>query len=174
MRIGATLLLRNGYCFQSVRWQYLRPLGSLKNAIKFLEKRNVDEIAIVRYTRKNDIRSDLIADIKLISKVDCITPLSFGGGIRNNETLCMLHDLPIERILLSSSYLNQDIDFIQNAIQLFGKQALISVLPYRHKNNNFEYYNCTREKFQAIDPDFIQKYSNEVLLYNTKEKALTS
>jgi imidazole glycerol phosphate synthase subunit HisF len=167
MRISASLLLKNGYCYQSYRWQFLRPLGSLHNAIKILEERKVDEISIIRYCRGEDDVNSLDYDLDLISNIDCTTPLSFGGGIRDVSILQKIHQLPVERILLSSAYLDKDQMIIEKAIELFGKQALIAVLPYRYSKNNFEYFHCRLNAFCDCDMSFIDKYSNEVMFYNT-------
>ena len=167
MRIGACLLLKDGYCYQSYRWQYLRPLGSLQNAINILEERQVDEIAIIRYCRHQDDQNSFVKDLDLVSQLDCITPLAFGGGIRDSKALNSLHQLPIERLLLSSAYIEKNTDLIEEGIKLFGKQAMIAVLPYRVVNTNIEYYHCRNQKFGGCDLSYINSHSNEVMLYDT-------
>lgn len=172
MRVGACLLLKNGFCYQSYRWQYLRPLGSLQNAVRMLEERQVDDISIIRYCRDEQNQADFESDLELISNLDCTTPLAFGGGIRDRESLRLLHQLPIERILLSSAYFEKNILLIEEAISIFGKQALIAVLPYRVRCNTIEYYHCREQKFDGCDLDFINLYANEVMLYNTTQEGL--
>ena len=167
MRIGASLLLKNGYCYQSYRWKYLRPLGSLVTAIKYLERRNVDEISIIRYCRRDDNLQSLEKDLELISNIDCMTPLSFGGGIRDSSILHKLHVLPIERILINSSFIERDEALLSTAIRLFGKQALVAVLPYRVVDGRLEYFHSRLNNFSDCDLDFVQQYSNEVMFYNT-------
>ena len=135
MRISASLLLKNGFCYQSYRWQYLRPLGSLQHAVSILEERQVDDISIIRYCRKDQSSDDFLSDLELISNLDCTTPLSFGGGIRDRQSLKMLHQLPVERLLLSSAYIEKNIILIKEALSIFGKQSLIAVFPYRICNN---------------------------------------
>lgn len=172
MRIGACLLLKNGYCYQSYRWKYLRPLGSLQNAVRILEERQVDEISIIRYCRDDHNEEEFASDLELISNLDCTTPLAFGGGIRDNKVLKKLHQLPIERILLSSAYIEKNNSLLDNAIALFGRQALIAVLPYRVCNNKIEYYHCRRKKFGNCNIDFVDAHANEVMLYNTEHEGL--
>ena len=172
MRIGASLLLKDGSCHQSYRWQFLRPLGSLKNAVKILEERQVDEISIIRYCRDIDSDDDFKRDIDLVASLDCMTPLAFGGGIRTSKHLHCLHQLPIERILLSSAYLDRNKSLIQEAICTFGKQALIAVLPYRATSSKIEYYHCRLNSYCSCDSVFINQFSNEILLYNTSNEGL--
>lgn len=172
MRVGASLLLRDGYCYQSYRWMYLRPLGSLQNAVSILEERQVDEISIIRYCRDDQDNDNFQSDLELISNLDCVTPLSFGGGIRTTEALKALHQLPIERILLSSAYIEKNDSLIEEAISIFGKQALIAVLPYRVLSNKIQYYHSRIQKFVSCDLNFIDSQSNEVMLYNTDHEGL--
>ena len=155
MRIGASLLLKDGFCYQSYRWQFLRPLGTLQNAVRILEERQVDEISIVRYCRDVDNLDLFKQDVEVISKIDCITPLAFGGGIRDTSHIEFLHQLPIERILLSSAYIEQNKDLIFELISLFGKQAMIAVLPYKISDNKLKYYHCRTQCFVDCDYDFI-------------------
>ena len=55
---------------------------------------------------------------------------------------------------------------------MFGKQALIAVLPYRLQNDTIEYYHCRSQKFGNCDLDFIHSFSNEVMFYNTDQEGL--
>ena len=166
------MLLKNGFCYQSYRWKYLRPLGSLQNAVRMLEERQVDDISIIRYCRADQDQEEFQSDLELIANLDCTTPLAFGGGIRDKEALKMVHQLPIERILLSSAYIDKNAFLIEEAMNIFGKQALIAVLPYRVCNDKMEYYHCRKQKFGDCDLDFIDLYSNEVMLYNTDQEGL--
>ena len=172
MRIGASLLLKNGFCYQSYRWQFLRPLGTLQNAVRILEERQVDEISIIRYCRDVDDMDLFKQDVDLVSNIDCITPLSFGGGIRDMRHIQFLHQLPIERILLSSGYIEKNKDLIMELINLFGKQAMIAVLPYKILDNKLKYYHCRTQRFVDCDYDFINSWSNEVMLYNTQNEGM--
>ena len=172
MRVGASLLLKDGYCYQSYRWKYLRPLGSLENAVRMLEERQVDAISIIRYCREDQNQGELEYDLEIIANLDCTTPLAFGGGIRDSSSLKMLHRLPIERILLSSAYFEKNHLLIEEAINIFGKQALIAVLPYRVRSEKIEFYHCRKQQFGDCDLDFVDAYCNEVLLYDTENEGM--
>ncbi|MDA7490984.1 HisA/HisF-related TIM barrel protein [Synechococcus sp. AH-707-M23] len=140
----------------------------MQNAVKILEQRKVDEISIIRYCRENDDVNDFNRDLDLIANIDCITPLSFGGGIRDSHILQKLHQLPIERLLLNSAYMQKNQDLIEQAIQIFGKQALIAVLPYRVSAGKLQYFHSSANSFHSCDLDFVNKFSNEVMFYNTE------
>ena len=96
-----------------------------------------------------------------------MTPLSFGGGIRDTQVLTKIHKLPIERILLNSAYIEKNKNLMDEAINLLGKQALVAVLPFRFQSDKFEYFNSSLNEFQDCDINFVDKYSNEVMFINT-------
>ena len=54
MRIGTSIILIDGYCYQSYNWKIMRPLGQLQNAIDSLEEYQCDEISIIRPIRDMD------------------------------------------------------------------------------------------------------------------------
>lgn len=172
MRIGACLLFKNGLCYQSYRWEYFRPLGSLQNAVEILEERQVDEISIIRPCRKEVTPYSFETDLEIISNLNCTTPLSFGGGLRDRASLEKLHELPIERILLSSAYLDKNERLIKDAISIFGRQALIAVFPYRVSHGKIEYFHCRTNSFVDSSLNFADKYSNEVMFYDTQHDGL--
>jgi phosphoribosylformimino-5-aminoimidazole carboxamide ribonucleotide (ProFAR) isomerase len=132
MRKGAVLLFRDGLCYQSYGWNLLRPLGDIQNAVNHLDSYNVDEIAIIRPVRKDDTKSSFLADIEELKRLKSSSPLSFGGGIRDFQSLSYLQGLPFERYLFSSALYYEDSSIIQQAIQLFGQQAVVGFLPFRY------------------------------------------
>ena len=177
MRIGASIILLDGYCYQSYGWKLMRPLGKLQNIIDFLEAYQCDEIAIIRPIRETDTRESFQKDIDELIKVSCMTPLSFGGGLRGIEHLELLHNLPIERLIFSSSFIHKDIDLIKHATSLYGHQAIQCVLPFNCENGEIQIFSSELNKFipfDTIDLDFIEKYANEIILLDTKNEGLSN
>ena len=136
MRIGASIILLDGYCFQSYQWKFFRPLGSLQNILKFLDLYDVDEICITRPIKRNDSESSLCNDLQLIRSLLSNSPISFGGGLRNSTALKLLHNLPVERLHFSSAFINHDVNIIKQAANLFGKQAIVATLPIKIIDDN--------------------------------------
>ncbi len=83
MRIGASFILIEGYCYQSYQWKYMRPLGKLSHVLNFLDKYEVDEVCITRPIRKNDNPSTLINDFQQVKSSLSNSPISIGGGLRS-------------------------------------------------------------------------------------------
>ena len=129
MRLGAILLFFDGLCYQSFNWKYYRPLGSLQTAVNSLESYGVDEICIIRPIRGEIDSESYRKDLRQIRNLDCLTPISFGGGIRKQMDIAELIDLPVERYVISSSFIQSDEQFLKSMNRHFGRQAIIALLP---------------------------------------------
>ena len=133
MRIGSNILFLNGYCYQSYEWKLMRPLGNIQNIIDHLDSYKVDEISIIRPIREHENTHQLINDIKILEKINSSTPISFGGGIRKIKHLELIKNLPFERYIFSSSLFNDSCDLIKEAVKIFGKQAVIGLIPFKYE-----------------------------------------
>ena len=165
MRIGSTVLFIDGYCYQSYSWNLLRPLGNLQNIINHLDKYLIDDITIIRPVRKNDSKSSFLRDIKELRKLKSSTPISFGGGIREINRLKLLEGLPFERFVFSSLLFNENSDVIYKATELFGKQAIVGLVPFK-LDAELSVFNSSIDKF--ISPNQLLNLSlcDEIILHD--------
>ncbi len=173
MRIGSTILLLDGYCYQSYQWNKLRPLGKLQSVIDSLEEYECDEISIIRPIRNNDTDKSFFKDIDTIASLKCLTPISFGGGLREKKHLEQLHQLPIERLVFSSAFIQKDLELLKYAKDLFGNQAIQALLPFKIEDNIPYIFSSSINsyiKFSNKDLNFINKYANEIILYDTSNE----
>ena len=154
MRVGSTLLFKDGYCFQSYGWKLLRPLGDLQNALNHLDQYELDEICIIRPIR--DIDKSYYSDINYLKEVKSSTPLAFGGGIRNLKDLDLLEGLPVERFILSSALFYSDLDLLHRLRSKYGEQSIVGFIPFSFKKQ-FQVFNSTNNNFQS--PDSLNKLS---------------
>ena len=147
MRIGATLLFKDGHCFQSYGWHMLRPLGKLQNALDHLDKYEVDEICIIRPVREKDRSFD--SDVKRLKDAKSSTPLSFGGGIRSLANLELLDGMPVERFVVSSALFNEEIELIERVHSKYGKQSIVGFIPFSYKEQ-LKVFNSSENCFQGV------------------------
>ena len=169
MRVGCTLLLSEQKCVQSYKWNKIRALGSLQIAVDSIEEYGIDEIAIIRLIRSKDKIINFIKDLEIIENLKTMTPISFGGGIRTEEHLRLLKNLPIERLIFSSAFIQSDRNIIEKSQALFGSQAILCLLPIKTINNTIFVFNSSLEAFVNIDDlniKFINDFSNEIILYD--------
>ena len=167
MRVGTTVLLKEGFCYQSYGWDILRPLGSLKHVLKFLDNYEVDEICIVRVNRDSDSFEKFKRDVDLVRGSISNSPLSFGGGIRSQKYLGLLDGLPIERIHFSSAFIKKQNQLISSAKDRFGSQAVVASLPIRINLGKLEVFNSSENKFQTLTNsilEFIKSNADEILI----------
>jgi imidazole glycerol phosphate synthase subunit HisF len=102
-----------------------------------------------------------------------MTPVSFGGGIRTLDHLNSLTDLPIERLIFSSAFLERDKRLIYRAKDLFGHQAIQCLLPLTNKNDSVYVYHSGASEYvpiENIDFEFINSLANEIILVDTKNE----
>ena len=77
--------------------------------------------------------------------------------------------MPIERIVFSSAFLSHQDDILKETIAIFGRQAVLSLLPiYTEQNAKYIYNLATGKKVKLAEFDFklIEKYANEVIIYD--------
>ena len=146
MRVGTTLLFKNGYCYQSYGWNMLRPLGDLQNALDHLDKYELDEICILRPVRDNDHTYN--KDIKRLRYAKSSTPLAFGGGIRSLDDIELLEGMPVERFIVSSALFNRDIRLIERLHSKYGEQSIVGFIPFSLKEQ-LGVFNPLKNHFQS-------------------------
>ena len=140
MRVGTTLLFKDGYCYQSYGWNILRPLGALQNALDHLDKYELDEICILRPVRNND--QTFRQDVECLRNSKSSTPIAFGGGIRNLDDIGLLEGMPVERFVVSSALYNQDTALIERLLSKYGEQSIVGFIPFSLK-----------ERLQVFNPE---------------------
>lgn len=173
MRIGSTVLLHQKRCIQSYYWEYFRPLGSLQSVIDSLDEYQCDEIAIIRPVRNDDSLELFKKDLAELQKLKTMTPVCFGGGIRSVEHLQYLTNLPIERLIFSSAFLDENKELICIAKNLFGHQAIQCLLPLIRKEEGIFVYHSSLSEYIAIKEiniQFINEFANEIILCDMKNE----
>ncbi|MDA8932462.1 HisA/HisF-related TIM barrel protein [Flavobacteriaceae bacterium] len=165
MRIGSMVLFKNGYCYQSYGWNLLRPLGKLQNIVYHLDKYLIDDITIIRPIREYDDNSSLLSDLNEIKQLKSSTPISFGGGIRNINQLNLIRELPVERFVFSSALFNKESSLLKAATDLFGKQAIVGLIPFKF-NPQLSVFNSQLNRFTSINNVNNIELCDEIILYD--------
>jgi phosphoribosylformimino-5-aminoimidazole carboxamide ribonucleotide (ProFAR) isomerase len=146
MRVGTTLLFKNGYCFQSYGWNMLRPLGRLQNALNHLDQYELDEICVLRPVRRDD--NTFESDLSELKKAKSSTPIAFGGGIRSLELLDLLEGVPVERFVLSSALFYDDLSIIYRICSKYGEQSIVGFIPFSFVDQRLRLFNPSVNLFQ--------------------------
>lgn len=173
MRIGSTVLLFNQVCVQSYGWKDFRPLGSLQGVIDSLEEYQCDEVAVIRPVRLNDNLEQFRKDLLMLKSLKTMTPVSFGGGIRSVEHLKLLNDLPIERLIFSSAFLEKDTTLLTMARDLFGHQAIQCLLPIVSRSEGMCIFHSSKSRYvlvEELDFFYISSFANEIIIFDIENE----
>ncbi len=84
-----------------------------------------------------------------------------------------LVDLPIERLIFSSAFLNKDESLLQQAKALFGQQAIQCLLPLKRSEKGIEIYHPGSNKsltLSEIDFNLIESLANEIVLVDIEHE----
>ena len=172
-RIISNLLLKNGQCFQSYGWNMFRPLGKLQTAVDLLEEYHIDEIAILCPIRTRNDNADLRSNLEKLRALRTMTPISFGGGLRTLEDINLIRNLPIERLILSSAFIEMDDKFITEVSDRYGRQAIQAILPFKLDSQGTSIFHSAENRFIPLTKsllDFCDEFANEVVLYDTQHE----
>ena len=138
-RIMPTLLYKDttlvkGICFDS--W---RRVGSLIQAIKVYNMREVDELVFFDITASKENRTP---DFALIDDFadECFMPLTVGGGIKTLEDIKNLLSVGADKICLNTSAVYNP-SLIFSGADKFGSQCIVvSIDAKKHPDGNYEVY----------------------------------
>jgi imidazole glycerol phosphate synthase subunit HisF len=175
MRIGALLLFYNGLCYQSYGWSLMRPLGDLHHAVKMLEAYQIDEVAIIRPVRKTDGSEVVLRDMRELHNLKTMTPISFGGGLRSQADIGLLPSAPLERLILSSAYLDRDDALLLAISSRYGRQAMQAMLPVTVINGVLSVFHCREDRFIPLEQDcmdYCARFANEIILYDVRNEGV--
>ena len=168
IRIIPTVLFNEENIVKGKKFESWRKVGSLYQAIKIYNLREVDEIIFldINSTKKGNIEYDLIDDFA----DEGFMPLTIGGGIKNLENIEMLLRSGADKVCINTAAFN-DRSFIKEAIKIFGSQCIIISIDYKKLNNELIVFTHSG-KFNTRTNLF--KYLDEIVAFAPGEIMLTS
>ena len=121
IRIIPTILFNEENIVKGKKFESWRKVGSLYQAIKIYNLREVDELIFldINSTKKGNIGYKLIDDFA----DECFMPLTIGGGIKNIENIEMLLRSGADKVCINTAAFN-DRNFITEAIKIFGTSTI--------------------------------------------------
>ena len=156
VRIIPTVLFRDTNTMKGKNFKSWRVVGSVMQSIKLYSLREVDELIFldVTATKNKEINYDLINDFAK----ECFMPVVVGGGIRNINDIENILKIGADRVCINTA-LVENIDFVKEAIKIFGVQCIIGSIDYKkdEKNKNFIWTNSGGVKTKNELFDFLKK-----------------
>jgi cyclase len=130
-RVIPCLLLSNGGLVKTRKFKNPVYVGDPINAIRIFNDKEVDELVLLDIKASLEKRGpnfDLLREIAS----ECFMPLAYGGGVTSIDQIRTLLRLGIEKVILNTA-LVRDPNFLQEAVAIFGSQAITASIDVRRK-----------------------------------------
>ena len=130
-RIFPVLLLRDFDCVKSFQFNEYMYLGDPLNVIKVFNEKFIDELVILNITNANVVDYMFLSD--LFS--EAFVPITYGGGITNQDDIMKVLDLGVERVVLNAEKY-KDTSFLADSVKRFGGSTICTKIDvgrsYKH------------------------------------------
>ena len=169
VRIIPTLLFKDFGLVKGVKFDSWRRVGSVMQAVKVYNLREVDELIFLDIAATNDNRRP---DFQTVDEIadECFMPLTVGGGIKTTEDIRCLLKVGADKIAINT-FAVESPEFIQEAAQRFGSQCIVVSIDVKKINN--AYRVCTHSGTITTDINPIW-FSKEAERMGAGEILLTS
>lgn len=148
-RLIPVLYIKNGLIVRSENFTEHKIIGNVVNEVNRYNQWDIDELVYIDISREKsyDSRRD-DHKVKRINSIDealeviakeCFMPLSFGGGIRDFETIKRFLKNGADKVIVNT-ILHKKPEVVKKAVELFGSQAIIASLDYRLENGVMVFY----------------------------------
>lgn len=150
-RVIPVLLVRNNGLVKTVKFKDHKYVGDPINAVKIFNEKEVDELNIIDIDASKEGREPPFDFLKEIAS-ECFMPLSYGGGIRNEDQIRRLIQSGIEKVVINSEALNNP-EFIQSATRTFGSSTIVGAMDVK-KNfwGQYQVYSHVKKTTINLDP----------------------
>jgi cyclase len=126
LRVMPTLLFKDVGLVKGVQFDSWRLIGSVMQAVKVYNLREVDELIFLDISATRQQRDP---DYELIDEIadECFMPLTVGGGIRNTEQVERALRVGADKVAVNTAAV-QDPSLISRIAEMFGTQcAVVSI-----------------------------------------------
>ncbi len=154
-RIIPTLLYNNFKLVKGTKFHSWRTVGSIMQAVKIYNIREVDELILLDVFATNNNKK---IDLDLVNDVanECFMPLTFGGGINTIDDIGKIIKTGADKVSINSAAI-KDIEFINKSSKIFGSQCIVVSIDYKIENGNpIIYSNSGNKKTELKLEDYIR------------------
>lgn len=150
-RVMPCLLLKNGALVKTVKFRDPGYIGDPINAIRIYNEKEVDELIFLDITATIEKREP---PYKVLSEIasECFMPVTYGGGVRDVETIRRILSLGIEKVAINSHAVENP-DFVHAAADKFGSSTIVVSIDVRRKLfDRYEVFIHSGRKGTGLDP----------------------
>lgn len=129
LRVMPTLLYKDPTLVKGIGFNSWRRVGSLLQAVKVYNMREVDELVFVDITASAEGRRP---DFGLIDDFadECFMPLTVGGGVRTTEDIRDLLHVGADKVVINTAAIDRP-EIIADGAARFGSQCIVVSIDYR-------------------------------------------
>lgn len=151
VRVIPTLLWKDYGLVKGVGFDSWRRVGTVLPAIKVYTAREVDELILVDIRATLDRREPDFGSLSEFA-AECTVPLTFGGGVRDVETIRRLLGAGADKVAINSATYN-DPSLVEAAADQFGSQCVVvSIDARRVDGNRYECVAHSGTEFTGREP----------------------
>lgn len=134
-RIMPTLLYKDTTLVKGVGFDSWRRVGSLMQAVKVYEMRQVDELVFLDIGASGAGRAP---DFDLVDEFadECFMPLTVGGGVSTLEHVRRLLQVGADKVAVNSAALARP-GFVREIADAFGSQCVVASVDYLTESDGF-------------------------------------
>jgi len=165
-----TLLFKNFGLVKGVRFDSWRPIGSVMQAIKVYNMREVDELVFLDISATSEGRPP---DFETVDEIadECFIPLTVGGGVRRIDDVGRLLQVGADKVAINTAAI-QAPDLIRLVADTYGSQcAIASIDAKKLPNGQYEVFTHSGTQATGKDPVTVAR---EVEVLGAGEILLTS
>jgi len=149
-RVMPTLLYKDFGLVKGLSFDSRRRVGSVMQAVKVYNLREVDELIFLDITATLDGRDP---DFELVDDIadECFMPLTVGGGIRTEAHVRRLLQVGADRVLVNTAAVEHP-DVVRIAADTFGTQCIAVSIDGRRVGDGFEAFTHAGTRPTGVDP----------------------
>lgn len=151
VRIMPTLLYKDLGLVKGMRFDSWRRVGSLMQAIKVYNMREVDELLFLDITATREGR---LPDFELVDDFadECFMPLTVGGGVRTLDDVRRLLEVGADKVAINTAAVINP-DLVRAVARKFGSQCVVvSIDVKKHPNGQYEVFTHSGIQATGADP----------------------
>jgi cyclase len=149
-RVMPTLLYKDFGLVKGLSFDSRRRVGSVMQAVKVYNLREVDELVFLDVTATLDGRDP---DFELVDDIadECFMPLTVGGGIRTEDHVRRLLQVGADRVLVNTAAVERP-ELIRTTADTFGTQCIAVSIDARRVGDVYEAFTHAGTRPAALDP----------------------
>lgn len=151
IRVLPTLLYKNLGLVKGTSFDSWRRVGSIMQAIKVYNLREVDELIFLDITATQEGRPP---DFDLVDEIadECFMPLTVGGGVRTLEDVRKLLQVGADKVAVNTA-VAENPEFARQIAETFGSQCLVVSIDFKcQPEGNYSTFTHSGTRATGRDP----------------------